>query len=71
MGVFSGLKSARQKAVDFEKHRREGQIAGAKRRLKKRKENALIRKSHSPFGVKIKKKKQNKTLSRKSRIRLI
>jgi hypothetical protein len=68
---LSFLKSARQKAVEFEKRRRAGQVAGAKKRVKRQKEDKLIRKSHDPFGVKIKKKKQNKTLSHKSRIRLI
>ena len=69
------LKAGRQSIVKHEQERRASEVSKAKSRLKRRKEDALIRKSKSPpkgYGILgIKKKKQTKTLSRKSRIRLI
>ena len=71
-GVVAKAKALRQKAVRFEERRQAKELADARKRIKKKKEAALIKSSRSPWlEVPLKKKKQGRKLSRKSGIRLI
>ena len=67
------VKQSREKIVEAEKKRHESEVKRAKEREKRQREDKLIAKSYSGYGIKIplKKKKQGKTLSRKQRIKLL
>ena len=76
MGALTIPKKAlavRRKIVDAEKRRHESRVAHAKEVLKRKKEDEKIAKArkYALWGKPVKKKKQGKTLSRKSRIRII
>jgi hypothetical protein len=75
MGLYDLAKSGRQKLVKFEKKRQTDRYLRAKQSLKEQKQWEKIKKAKRHIvdlrDIGLKRKKQSKTLSRKSRIRLI